>query len=785
MAKLYLIIKEQSSQKAIIDLLIKISTVDQDKFTNIISNTFNLVNINNNIDSSVESVKLFSDFWKLSNEFYSDVIFFANGECIFKMIDYLEDKNPLLRHLSKSWLNQSNKHFDKIVDPLLSVLLNDYSSFKKIENKIYFDKEYESARIIDAFSKLKNIILNSSLMNYFKTNVVGANLLIKDKIKNIKTKSSTYLSLLISITLSFIRCKSSKSSKTLNKKFENENYSVNAASCEFLEFLLSHINNNELLINYASEINLPILLTLDEAIENNDEVMQVQLLSLLKVLYFNSSSAHLSYKNIVLTLFQNETLIKVLIKGMTRDYFFVREHFINFTKDCLPIFRNVMGDINSIKNLFNFGQSFISALTHYLSKRIYIEKIGRKDTDKFSHFDPINNKLIFKNYLEEYKEYKRYDENDILLVLKGIKDILFHFLSFTNINDNNSNFNNSSIQNIKEEKLTDDNNNIYNTHIPILNKNIFNGNWVDYKQFLISRDKTTSSFIEFISNFFDSNDFDKQEQNEEISYMPKNLYSNQIYNLLNGLLLTWINQSEKYVVYDYCLNSNGILPLKEASNWNKLSDEEILKAKREINKNPIKIIVREIAFNLFITNPIEFFENIILLWYHKSSNNNKNSNKVDVTIDKQYKLSIIELLISLEIPLNIILYCVGKILQKNIKNKNNSYKKDSSFKCISTPYEISLFESKLFHFLYSYILLNPTAGETNYEMKINDNEQREYELTEIWKEMVNIFSNVMYDSKILYTHCWLYETMELTLEKYKISNLNENTDIKKKNNNYF
>ena len=94
--------------------------------------------------------------------------------------------------------------------------------------------------------------------------------------------------------------------------------------------------------------------------------------------------------------------------------------------------------------------------------------------------------------------------------------------------------------------------------------------------------------------------------------MPKNLYSNQIFNLLNGLLLTWVNQSEKYEVYDYCLNSNGILPLKEISNWNKLSDEEILKAKREINKQPIKLIIREIAFNLFITNPIEFFENIIL-----------------------------------------------------------------------------------------------------------------------------------------------------------------------------
>ena len=776
MAKLYLIIKEQSSQKTIIDLLIKIATVDQVKFTNIISNTFNLDNINNNIDSSVESVKLFSDFWKLSNEFYSDVIFFSNGECIFKMIDFLEDKNPLLRHLSKSWLNQNNKHFDKIVDPLLSVLLNDYSSFKKVENKIYFEKEYESSRIIDAFSKLKNIILNSPLMNYFKSNIVGANLLIKDKIKNIKTKSSTYLSLLISITLSFIRC---KSAKKINPKFENENYSVNAASCEFLEFLLSYIDNNELLINYASEINLPILLTLDEAIENNDQVMQVQLLAVLKVLYFNSSPAHLANKNIVIPLFQNETLMNVLIKGMTRDYFFVREHFINFTKDCLPIFKNVMGDIVGIKNLFTFGQNFISALVQYLTKRIYIERIGRKDTDKFSHFDPINNKLIFKNYLEEYKDYKRYDENDILLILKGIKDILFHFLSITNINDNNSNNNSSTnLKLVQEQKQPDDN----NQSIPILDKNIFNGNWIEYKKYLISRDKTTSSFIEFISNFFDSNDFDKQEQNEEISYMPKNLYSNQIFNLLNGLLLTWINQSEKYVIYDYCLNSNGILPFKEASNWNKLSEEEILKAKKEINKQPIKILVREIAFNLFITNPIEFFENIIILWCHKPIVINKNNiNKINVTIDKQYKLSIIELLISLEIPLNIILYCLGKILQKK-KSKGNPYKRDTKMKCISTPYDISLFESKLFHLLYSYILLNPTNFIKNEYIKLNINEFKEYEITEIWKEMINIINNTMYDSKILYTHCWLYETMELTLEKYKLSEINENTDIKKKIN---
>ena len=775
-AKLYLIIKEQSCHKTIIDLLIKIASLDQIKFINILSNTFNLQNDNINIgtgDWLVESVKLFSDFWKLKNEFYSDVIFFSNGECIFKMIDFLEDKNPLLRHLSKSWLNQNNKHFDKIIDPLLSVLLHNYSNFSKFENKIIFEKEYESGRIIDAFSKLKNIILNSRLMEFIENNVVTANLLIKDKIKNIKTKSSTYLSLIISITLSYIRC---QPSQKINPKFEIENYSVNAASCEFLEFLFSHMNNTNLIISYLKEINYPILLTLDEAIEKKDEVMQVQLLSVLKVQYFNP---YIINKNEILNLFYNETLIKVLIKGMTRDYFFVREHFINFTKDCLYMFRNNLKDISGIKNLFNVGQNFIGSLTNYLGTRIYIEKIGRKEIDKFSHFDSGNNQIIFKNYLEEYKEYKRYDENDVLMILKGIKDILFYFLNINNNNGSNSNGNdkNKEYNNLDNYKQIDENN--YQTQeISSINKKIFNGSWFEYKLNLISRDKTSSSFIEFISNFFDSNDFDKIEQDEELSLLPKNLYTSQIFNLLNGLILTWINQSEKYEVYDYCLNNNGILPYKEMSNWNKLTEDEILKAQKEINENPIKLVIREIAFNLFISNPQEFIENIIKLWCCKhniNKNNNKAENITNSSEDKQYKLSIIELLISLGIPLNIILYSTGKLIQNKIKLRNNIYKKNSTYKCISTPFDLSLFESKVFHFLYSYILLNPSNSTND---KFN-------ETNEVWKEMVNLLNTVMYDTKIINTHCWLYEIMELTSEKYKISEIKENSDIIKKVNNIF
>ena len=162
------------------------------------------------------------------------------------------------------------------------------------------------------------------------------------------------------------------------------------------------------------------------------------------------------------------------------------------------------------------------------------------------------------------------------------------------------------------------------------------------------------------------------------------------------------------------------MPIKELSNWNKLSEEEISKAFKEINEHPIKLVTREITFNLFITNPIEFLENIIKLWCCKpvfnknKTNNNEDNNLINSWEDKQYKLSIIELLISLNIPLNIIIYCIEKIIQKQIKSRNNNiYKKHPTYKCISTPYEISSFESKLFHFLYSYILLNPSNSKND------------------------------------------------------------------------
>ena len=72
----------------------------------------------------------------------------------------------------------------------------------------------------------------------------------------------------------------------------------------------------------------------------------------------------------ILSLLKDNVLSKVLIKGMTSDYYFVRENFINFTKNCLPIFSVIIDKKSEFENIFELGINFISGLTKYLSKKI-------------------------------------------------------------------------------------------------------------------------------------------------------------------------------------------------------------------------------------------------------------------------------------------------------------------------------------------------------------------------------------------------------------------------------
>jgi len=212
MAKLWLLLEEQMYQKKVIDLLIKFYKSEANIFTNTISNSFAI----NDTDQNVNAIRKFSQFWKLTSEFYPEIVFFENGECIFKMLDFLDNEHPLLRHLSKSWLSQSIYQFNKILDPLLKVLLDrDTTWYITPKNQLFFTKEYDNRRIIEAFRKLKNIIINvtDQAINFFVTNKISKALFDMDDFsKEIGGKRKPipieyYLELMVSISLRFIQGK--------------------------------------------------------------------------------------------------------------------------------------------------------------------------------------------------------------------------------------------------------------------------------------------------------------------------------------------------------------------------------------------------------------------------------------------------------------------------------------------------------------------------------------------------------------------------------------------------
>ena len=724
LGKLYNKVNEQINQETIINLLVKILKLDEERFLRVLENSFKVK------DYMEDNVKLFSDFWQFLNEYYNDLLIFKNGECVFQMIDFLDSENPLLRHLAKSWLDQSSKQYKKMVDPILKILLDDNIQITKGENLYEIAKEYDTKKLMDSFRRLKNLIINSPVIKFFIENKPNDDIIEIFKNKKIYMLSKpeiNYFYMLTSISLIFTQ---GQCSPNLSEQFKKENFSINASSCEFLEFLLSHVNNPDIIMSYAKNINIPILFLLDKALDdkNKNNVMQVQLLSVLRVLYFKTSSVHLKYKADTLSLFSNQDLINCLSKGMTRDYYFVRENYINFTRECLPLFKRIMmDDEEAKKTYYRWGGTFILALAVNLSRKITINTRGRKDTERFSHFDEKNNSnyFIYKNYLDEYKEYKLFDEGDALLILKGIKDIIFFFL---NIKPKNS----DSII------------------------------WPEFKNTLIESQKVPSGFF----GLFSDNDKPKNALDENI----KELFSSQIMDLMNCLLLTWINSSEKYEPYDFCLNFNGILPLKTA-NKEIFSDDDIKQGLNSIKKDTMKNIVREISFNLFLVSPIEFFQTIIKIWCYSSTKKPKN---IDISIDPQYKLTIIELLISLNIPLNIILYCMNTILIKNaaiekLKEKNEKkppkYVKDPKSKVFILPTNIGIFEAKILHFIYSYILLNPFKDVKAF---LYNNDQTRNEINESYREMILFLNTIISDTKIIYTFCWIYELLQLSLEKIKI-----------------
>jgi hypothetical protein len=104
---------------------------------------------------------------------------------------------------------------------------------------------------------------------------------------------------------------------------------VNASACEFMELILKSLEQHRETSNEIAHIIIdPILSTFKQVIDNQNHAMQVHLLNLLKVIFFQCNFDAPETKGECERIFKDPTFIDAIVKGMGNDVSFVRYHFI-------------------------------------------------------------------------------------------------------------------------------------------------------------------------------------------------------------------------------------------------------------------------------------------------------------------------------------------------------------------------------------------------------------------------------------------------------------------------
>jgi len=167
----------------------------------------------------------------------------------------------------------------------------------------------------------------------------------------------------------------------------------------------------------------PVLIILYENILINDEVMQVQLLNLLKVLLFNTQNVHNEYKEDAIKIFYSQLFHECINLGIQINYIFVRTHFISFVECALPIFRDILNQEQNlniasrlIKNTSDFLVRRVTYYNEQKKKRLTLSKNDSSVHSKLSYSKNKKDFYILKNYLDECKEQKSKLFNGIILI---------------------------------------------------------------------------------------------------------------------------------------------------------------------------------------------------------------------------------------------------------------------------------------------------------------------------------------------------------------------------------
>lgn len=148
----------------------------------------------------------------------------------------------------------------------------------------------------------------------------------------------SYLDLLIILAVKYIE---GHAIESMGIEFYVGNSGVNTSAVELIETLLDYIDNPilcEKLINYISEYMFRVL---NQVVLNKEYIMQIQLINLIRNIFFNSSFRKkgdiTKVRGFFKNVFTNKTFLMSILDGLHTPFAYVRSQFINFITSCIPL----------------------------------------------------------------------------------------------------------------------------------------------------------------------------------------------------------------------------------------------------------------------------------------------------------------------------------------------------------------------------------------------------------------------------------------------------------------
>lgn len=127
----------------------------------------------------------------------------------------------------------------------------------------------------------------------------------------------------------------------MGNEFYLGNAGVNASAVELVETLLDYIDNPVLcgkVLDYVMDFLFKVL---RQVVGNREYIMQIQLLNLMRNIFFNSSfrkKAELESVRIFFrTVFTNKTFLWATLQGLNTPFAYVRNQFISFITLSIPL----------------------------------------------------------------------------------------------------------------------------------------------------------------------------------------------------------------------------------------------------------------------------------------------------------------------------------------------------------------------------------------------------------------------------------------------------------------